>query len=95
MIGYAISYNTFLAVTKQLYEWFILSLCPPVTPFSLFFHHRSIMKFSRVNNNDQSEVHPKGQGQRLKVKVTGVKTQLNSSLNSHMMTKWCKKFHVA
>ena len=67
----------FLAVTKQLYESLILSLCPPVTPFSLCSHHRSIMKFSRVINNDQSDVHAQDQGQRLKVKVIGVKTQLN------------------
>ena len=75
----------FLAATKQLYDWFspsvrlsvCLSVCPSVTPFSSCFHHRIIMKFSGVITNDKSDVHAKGQGQRSKVKVTEVTTQLN------------------
>ena len=47
-----------------------------VTPFWLCFHHPIIMKFSGVITNDQSDVHAKGQGQRSKVKVTEVTTQL-------------------
>ena len=51
-----------------------LSVCPPATPFFTMFpssyHHE------RVITNDQSEIHAKGQGQRSKVKVTEVKTQL-------------------
>ena len=35
------------------------------------------MKFSGVITNDQSKVHAKGQGQRSKVKITEVTTQLN------------------
>ena len=35
------------------------------------------MKFSGVITNDKSNIHVKGQGQRSKVKVTEVKTQLN------------------
>ena len=35
------------------------------------------MEFSGVITNDKSEVHAKGQGQRSKVKVTEVTTQLN------------------
>ena len=35
------------------------------------------MKFSGVITNDKSDVHAKGQGQRSKVKVTEVNTQLN------------------
>ena len=54
-----------------------LSVCPSVTPFSPCSHHRSIMKFSGVITNDKSDVHAKGQGQRSKVKVTEVTTQLN------------------
>ena len=54
-----------------------LSVCPSVTPFLLCSHHRIIMKFSGVITNDQSKVHAKGQGQRSKVKVTEVTTQLN------------------
>ena len=57
------------------------SVCPSVrlsvTPFWLCSHHRIIMKFSGVIINDQSKVHAKGQGQRSKVKVTEVTTQLN------------------
>ena len=83
------SVDSFLAATKQLYKWYFpsvcLSLCPSVrlsvclsvTPFWLCSHHRIIMKFSGVITNDQSKVHAKGQGQRSKVKVTEVTTQLN------------------
>ena len=40
-------------------------------------HHRIIMKFSGVITMDRSDVHAKGQGQRSKVKVTEVNTQLS------------------
>ena len=71
-----------LAATKQLYEWYFLSVClsvcpsvsPSVTPFWLCSHHNIIMKFI---TKDQGKVHAKGQGQRSKVKVTEVTTQLN------------------
>ena len=76
---------SFLAATKQLYEWFSPSVClsvrpsvrPSVTPFWPCSHHRIIMKFSTVISNDKSDVHAKGQGRRSKVKVTEVNTQLN------------------
>ena len=71
----------FLAATKQLYEWYFpsvrLSVCPSVTPFWLYSHHRIIMKFSGVITKGQGKVHAKGQGQRSKVKVTEVTTPLN------------------
>ena len=58
-----------------------LSVCPSVrrsaTPFWLCSHHRIIMKFSEVITDDRSDAHAKGQGQRLKFKVTEVKTQLS------------------
>ena len=54
-----------------------LSVCLSVTPFWLCYHHRIIMKFSGVITKDQGKVHAKGQGQRSKVKVTEVTTQLN------------------
>ena len=58
-----------------------LSVCPSVrlsvTPFWLCSHHRIIMKFSGVITSDRSDVHAKVQGQRSKVKVTEVTTQLN------------------
>ena len=74
----------FLAATKQLYEWFSPSVrpsvrpsvCPSVTPFWLCFHHHIIMKFSEVVTNDKSDIRAKGQGQRSKVKVTEVNSQL-------------------
>ena len=53
------------------------SVRPSVTPFWLCSPHRIIMKFSGVITNDKSKVHAKGQGQRSKVKVTEVTTQLN------------------
>ena len=66
----------FLAVTEQLYEWFSLSVCLPITPFWLCSHHRITQKFSGVITKDRSDVHAKTQGQKSKVKVTEVKTQL-------------------
>ena len=90
MIGsWYIYIDLFLAATKQLYKWYFpsvrpsvrLSVCPSVrlsvTPFWLCSHHCIIMRFSGVITNDQSKVHAKGQGQRSKVKVTEVTTQLN------------------
>ena len=50
---------------------------PSDLPCWLCSHDRIIMKFSGVITNDQSKVHAKGQGQRSKVKVTEVTTQLN------------------
>ena len=78
-------YSWFLAATKQLYDWFSPSVCPSVrpsvclsvTPFSPCSHHRIIMKFSGVIIMVRSDVHAKGQGQRSKVKVTEVNTQLS------------------
>ena len=80
-----IEIHTFLAATKQLYKWYFpsvcLSVCPSVrlsvTPFSPCFHHRFIMKFSGVITMVRSDVHAKGQGQRSKVKVIEVNTQLS------------------
>ena len=54
-----------------------LSVRPSVTPFSPCSHHRIIIKFSGVITIVRSDVHAKGQGQRSKVKVTEVNTQLN------------------
>ena len=67
-----------------------LSVRPSVTPFSLCSHHRIIMKFSGVITNGQGKVHAKGQGQRSKVKVTEVKTQLNRfrTVNPVWIHKW-------
>ena len=67
----------FLAATKQLNEWYFLSVCPSVTAFWLCSHYRIIIKFSGVITRDQGKVHAKGQSQRSKFKVTEVTTQLN------------------
>ena len=65
--------------------WMVQSVRPSVrlsvTPLWLCSHHCIIMKFSGVITNDRSDVHAKGQGQRSKVKVIEVKTQL-----SHFLT---------
>ena len=50
---------------------------PSDLPCWLCSHHRIIMKFSGVITTDQGKVHAKGHGQRSKVKVTEVTTQLN------------------
>ena len=50
---------------------------PSDLPCWLCSHHPIIMKFSGVITSDKSDVHAKGQGQRSKVKVTEVTTQLN------------------
>ena len=55
----------------------VFSVRLSVTPFWLCSHHRIIMKLSGVITNDRRKVHAKGQGQRSKVKVTEVMTQLN------------------
>ena len=52
-------------------------LSVPFTPFSLCSHHGIIMKFSRVITNDRSDVYAKVQGQKSKVKVAEIKTQIN------------------
>ena len=70
-------YGLCSAATKQLYEWFNPSVRLSVTPFWLCSHHPIIMKFSGVITSDKSDVHAKGQGQRSKVKVTEVTTQLH------------------
>ena len=54
-----------------------LSVRLSVTPFSPCSHHRIFMKFSGVITMVKSDVHTKGQGQRSKVKVTEVNTQLS------------------
>ena len=55
------------------------------------------MKFSGVITNDQSKVHAKGQGQRSKVKVTEVTTQLNRfrTVTQVWIHIWWWKMHIA
>ena len=63
--------------TNNLFLATDMSVCPSATPFWLCSHHRIIMKFSGVITSDRSHAHAKGQGQRSKVEVTEVTTQLN------------------
>ena len=75
----------FLAATKQLYEWFSpsvrpsvrLSVRPSVCLSHLFDYVPIIVSSWNFIISDKSDVHAKGQGQRSKVKVTEVTTQLN------------------
>ena len=58
------------------------SVCPSVSlsvchTFSPCSHHCIIMKFSGIITMVKSDVHANGQGQRSKVKVTEVNTQLS------------------
>ena len=77
-------YNFLLRPSSSTNGIFRLSVCPSVrpsvspsvTPFWLCSNHHMIMKFSGVITSDRSDVHAKGQGQRSKVKVTEVTTQL-------------------
>ena len=64
----------FLAATKQLYKWYFSSVRLSIR-LSHFFHHVPII--ISVITNDKNKAHAKGLGQRSKVKVTEIKTQLN------------------
>ena len=71
----------FLAATKQLYKWYFpsvrLSVCPFVTPFWLCSHHVSSWNFLELLPMTRVRSMQKVRGQRSKVKVTEVTTQLN------------------
>ena len=75
----------FVFICDQAALWMVQSVRPSVclsvrlsvTPFWLCSHHPIIMKFSEVITSDKNDVHAKGQGQRSKVKVTEVTTQLH------------------
>ena len=78
----------------------LLSVFLPVTPFSLCSRHGIIMKFSGVITNNRNDAYAKVQGQRSKVKVTEVKTQISRFgtitpiLISHMVMKWYTKLDI-
>ena len=72
----AFVYNTIFSCDQAALQM-VFSVCLSVAPFWLCSHHCIIMKFSGVITNDKSKVHAKGHGQRSKVKVTEVTTQLN------------------
>ena len=84
-VFFMFSDNLFIFSCDQAALWMVQSVRPSVrlsvrlsvTPFWLCSHHPIIMKFSGVITSDKSDVHAKGQGQRSKVKVTEVTTQLH------------------
>ena len=78
------SVNWCIFSCDQAALWMVFSVCLSVCPsvrlsvrLSHLFHHVPIMKFSGVITMVRSDVHAKGQGQRSKVKVTEVNTQLS------------------
>ena len=70
----------FLAATKQLYEWFTLSIflsvCPSVHLSHLFHYVPIIAPSWNLITDDGSDIHAKGQGQRSKVKAQRAKPDL-------------------
>ena len=83
---YNLCTDTELFSCDQAAIWLVQSVRPSVRPsvcpsvchtFSPCSHHRIIIKFSGVITMVKSDVHAKGQGQRSKVKVTEVNTQLS------------------
>ena len=95
--------DTFLAATKQLYEWFSPSVCPSVclsvclsvchtflTMFPSSYHHeifRSYYQWQKWRPCKRSRSEVKGQGHRGH-NPTKPFPDCNSSLNSHMMMRW-------
>ena len=89
----------FWAATKQLYLWFSLS----VYLSHLFDYVRIFVSSWNIQEllpNDRNEVHAKAEGQRWKVNVIQVKTQLSrfrtlTPILMHMEMKWYTKLDVA
>ena len=89
----------FLAATKQLYEWFSPSVCLSVRPSVCLSHlfdyvpiivsswnFQELLPVTKVTSMQKVKV--KGQGHRGH-NPTSPFPDCNSSLNSHMMMKWC------
>ena len=83
-INLRVTSSFFLAVTKQLYEWsfpsFWMSVCLSVCLSHLFDYVPIIVSswnFQELLPMTKSDVHAKAQGQRSKVKVTEVNSQLS------------------
>ena len=90
----------FLAATKQLYEWYFLSVCPSV-PLSVRLSHLFDYVPIIVSSWNFQELSPRTRVRSMqKVKVRGQRSRsqrsrpnfsfpdCNSSLNSHMIMKW-------
>ena len=90
----------FLAATKQLYEWYFLSVCPSVCPSVRLSHLFDYVSILVSSWNFQELSHWTRVRSLQKVKVRGQRSRsqrsrpkfsfpdCNSSLNSHMMMKW-------
>ena len=89
----------FLAATKQLYEWYFLSVCPSVRPSVRLSHLFDYVPIIVSSWNFQKLSHWTRVRSMQKVKVRGQRSRSqrsrpkfsfpdsNSSLNSHMMIK--------
>ena len=87
---------SFLAATKQLYEWYFLSVCPSVRLSHLFdyvpiivssWNFQELSHWTRVRSMQKFKV----RGQRSRSQRSRPKFSFpdcNSSLNSHMMMRW-------
>ena len=94
----------FLAATKQLYKWYFPSVCLSVclsvchtflTMFPSSYHHEIFWSYSQWRKQGpckRSSSEVKGQGHRSQDPTF---PDCNSSLNSHMMMKWCTQLDVA
>ena len=90
----------FLAATKQLYEWYFLSVCPSVRLSVRLSHLFDYVPIIVSSWNFQELSHWTRVRSMQKVKVRGQRSRsqrsrpnfsfpdCNSSLNSHMMMKW-------
>ena len=88
-------FRFFLAATKQLYEWYFLSVCPSVRLSHLFdyvpiivssWNFQELSHWTRVRSMQKVKV----RGQRSRSQRSRPKFSFpdcNSSLNSHMMIK--------
>ena len=97
----------FLAATKQLYEWYFLSVCPSVCPSVRLSHLFDYVPIIVSSWNFQELSHWTRVRSMQKVKVRGQRSRsqrsrpkfsfpdCNSSLNSHMMMKWYIQLDVA
>ena len=96
--------DVFLAATKQLYEWYFLSVCPSVCPSVRLSHLFDYVPIIVSSWNFQELSHWTRVRSMQKVKVRGQRSRsqrsrpkfsfpdCNSSLNSHMMINYTYSF---
>ena len=86
----------FVAETKQLYEWYFLSVCPSVSLSHIFdyvpiivssWNFQELSHWTRVRSIQKVKVRSqRSRSQRSRPKFSF--PDCNSSLNSHVMMKW-------